>query len=107
MIVEVVGQKSRLRRLRLRVRVPGRSGPRGLITRHCGLHCRISRKSEIRLQTLLTALQNVVPSHLMDHQLHDFKHLQITGVASEDGDKAFDEEEFAESRLPGVQVISV
>ena len=65
------------------------------------------KKHPGRIENMFAALQNVVPSHLMDHQLHDFKHLQITGVASEDGDKAFDEEEFAESRLPGVQVISV
>jgi tRNA 2-thiocytidine biosynthesis protein TtcA len=43
----------------------------------------------------------------MDAKLHDFKNLQITGVESEDGDKAFDEEEFTEARLPGIQVISV
>ena len=65
------------------------------------------KKHPGRIENMFAALQNVVPSHLMDHQLHDFKNLQITGVASEDGDKAFDEEEFAESRLPGVQVISV
>jgi len=41
---------------------------------------------------MFTALQNVVPSHLMDAALHDFRHLRATGVADEHGDKAFDDE---------------
>jgi tRNA 2-thiocytidine biosynthesis protein TtcA len=65
------------------------------------------KKHPGRIENMFAALQNVVPSHLMDARLHDFKGLQITGEASLDGDKAFDEDEFAESRLPGVQVISV
>ena len=61
-----------------------------------------------RLETMYTALQNVVPSHLMDARLHDFKHLQATGVPDENGDHAFDEEEFpATPALPGVQVVSL
>ena len=54
-----------------------------------------------------TALQNIVPSHLMDARLYDFQGLQATGVASEDGDKAFDEETFTEPGLPGLQVVSI
>jgi len=42
---------------------------------------------------MFTALQNVVPSHLMDPALHDFAGLKPTGVPDEDGDKAFDDEE--------------
>ncbi|MDR2154270.1 MAG: tRNA 2-thiocytidine(32) synthetase TtcA [Burkholderiaceae bacterium] len=45
-----------------------------------------------RIESLFTALQNVVPSHLMDAALHDFRHLKPTGVADAQGDKAFDEE---------------
>jgi len=61
-----------------------------------------------RLETMYTALQNVVPSHLMDARLHDFKHLQATGVPDENGDHAFDEEEFPGTpALPGVQVVSL
>ncbi len=41
---------------------------------------------------MFTALQNVVPSHLMDAALHDFRHLRATGVAGKNGDKAFDDE---------------
>lgn len=45
-----------------------------------------------RLENMLTALQNVVPSHLMDRKLFPFETIEATGVADEDGDKAFDEE---------------
>ena len=58
-----------------------------------------------RIENMFAALQNVVPSHLMDARLHDFKHLQITGIAQADGDKAFDEEEFTPAALPGIQVV--
>lgn len=61
-----------------------------------------------RTETMFTALHNVVPSHLMDHQRHDFKNIQITGVPDADGDKAFDEEEFpVAATLPGLQVVTV
>ena len=45
-----------------------------------------------RLENMLTALQNVVPSHLMDRKLFPFSKLQVTGEADDDGDKAFDDE---------------
>ena len=48
------------------------------------------RKHPGRIESMFTALQNVVPSHLMDGAHHDFKGLQVTGVVDEDGDKAFD-----------------
>jgi tRNA 2-thiocytidine biosynthesis protein TtcA len=60
-----------------------------------------------RIESLFTALHNVVPSHLMDGTRYDFKGIQATGVADEAGDKAFDEEEFSASALPGVQVVSL
>ena len=65
------------------------------------------KKHPGRIENMFAALQNVVPSHLMDANLHDFKNLQITGIADEAGDKAFDEEEFTEASLPGLQVISM
>ncbi|MEN9888744.1 MAG: tRNA 2-thiocytidine biosynthesis protein TtcA [Pseudomonadota bacterium] len=65
------------------------------------------KKHPGRIENMFAALQNVVPSHLMDAKLHDFKHLQITGIADEAGDKAFDEEEFTEPGLPGIQVIAM
>ena len=61
-----------------------------------------------RLETMFTALQNVVPSHLMDAKLHDFRNLQITGLPDENGDHAFDAEELPSAPLPGgVQVVSL
>ena len=61
-----------------------------------------------RVDNMLTALQNVVPSHLMDRKLYPFETLQTTGVASEDGDTAFDEEPLPLSTpLPQEQVISL
>jgi tRNA 2-thiocytidine biosynthesis protein TtcA len=61
-----------------------------------------------RVDTMFTALQNVVPSHLADGTHYDFKGLTVTGVPSEDGDKAFDPPEFAAAApLPGLQVIKL
>lgn len=60
-----------------------------------------------RTETMLTALQNVVPSHLMDARHHDFRDLKTTGIASEDGDKAFDEEKFPMPTLPAVQAVAM
>jgi tRNA 2-thiocytidine biosynthesis protein TtcA len=66
------------------------------------------RKHPGRVDTMFTALQNVVPSHLADGTHYDFKGLTVTGVASEDGDKAFDPQEFAAAAsLPGLQVIKL
>jgi tRNA 2-thiocytidine biosynthesis protein TtcA len=65
------------------------------------------RKHPGRLENMFSALQNVVPSHLADTAHYDFKGLKATGVACEDGDKAFDTERFepAAASLPGLQVV--
>ena len=61
-----------------------------------------------RVENMFNALQNVVPSHLLDGSLYDFKNARATGVADENGDKAFDKEEFAPApTLPGVQVVQI
>jgi tRNA 2-thiocytidine biosynthesis protein TtcA len=61
-----------------------------------------------RVENMATALQNVVPSHLMDRGLHDFAGLQATGVPDEDGDKAFDDEPLPTApSLPERQVIAL
>jgi tRNA 2-thiocytidine biosynthesis protein TtcA len=61
-----------------------------------------------RLDNMLHALQNVVPSHLADGTLYDFRNLTASGVASEEGDKAFDHEEFPlPGALPALQVIKL
>ncbi|MDN4575972.1 tRNA 2-thiocytidine(32) synthetase TtcA [Pandoraea cepalis] len=44
-----------------------------------------------RIKSIFSALSNVVPSHLMDTNLHDFKHLRATGQPDPLGDIAFDE----------------
>jgi tRNA 2-thiocytidine biosynthesis protein TtcA len=38
---------------------------------------------------------------------YDFKGLKVTGVASDDGDKAFDEDTFTVPTLPGLQVVPI
>jgi tRNA 2-thiocytidine biosynthesis protein TtcA len=66
------------------------------------------RRHPGRLDNMLHALQNVVPSHLADGTLHDFKGLTATGVAGADGDRAFDHEDFpAAGPLPALQVIQL
>ncbi len=65
------------------------------------------KKHPGRLENMFSALQNIVPSHLMDGTQHDFKGLKATGVASAEGDKAFDPEEFAPAALPGLQMLKI
>jgi tRNA 2-thiocytidine biosynthesis protein TtcA len=60
------------------------------------------RKYPGRIENMFNALQNAVPSHLLDGTLHDFKGLKATGVADEDGDKAFDPPELPS---PGIGVL--
>jgi len=64
-----------------------------------------------RIESMFTALQNVAPSHLMDHRLFDFRNIQTTGVANAEGDIAFDKEELpafsTPPTLPGLRVVSV
>jgi tRNA 2-thiocytidine biosynthesis protein TtcA len=65
------------------------------------------KKHPGRIENMFSALQNIVPSHLMDAKQYDFRGLKVTGVASEDGDKAFDEDAFTVPPLPGLQVVPV
>ena len=44
-----------------------------------------------RVETMLTAMQNIKPSHMLDRELFDFKAVFATGQADPNGDKAFDE----------------
>jgi tRNA 2-thiocytidine biosynthesis protein TtcA len=46
-----------------------------------------------RTDNMLRAMGHVVPSHLLDRNLHPFAALQPTGVADPSGDKAFDEDD--------------
>jgi tRNA 2-thiocytidine biosynthesis protein TtcA len=44
-----------------------------------------------RIKSIFSALSNVIPSHLMDTGIHDFKNLRATGQPDPLGDTAFDE----------------
>ncbi|MEQ1683105.1 MAG: tRNA 2-thiocytidine(32) synthetase TtcA [Burkholderiaceae bacterium] len=44
-----------------------------------------------RIDNIFKSMSHVVPSHLMDRNLHPFTTLQTTGVADPAGDRAFDE----------------
>ncbi len=55
-----------------------------------------------RIESMFTALQNVVPSHLMDTALHNFEAVRTTGLPDADGDTAFDLETFAMPTVGGL-----
>ena len=68
------------------------------------------KKHPGRIQSMCTALQNVVPSHLMDGTLFDFQGLKATGLPDAQGDVAFDEEPLPTPNagdLPGVQIVQL
>jgi tRNA 2-thiocytidine biosynthesis protein TtcA len=48
------------------------------------------RKHPGRIESICNAVGTVVPSHLLDRKLFDFGAVRATGVASPDGDTAFD-----------------
>lgn len=54
-----------------------------------------NKKHPGRIETMFRAMQNIVPSHLMDTVSYDFVNLKSDGIAREDGDKAFDKEVFS------------
>ena len=58
-----------------------------------------------RTKTMFTALHKLVPSHLMDATLHNFKDIKVTGVPCARGDKVFDEEMLPLATLPSLQVL--
>ncbi len=53
-----------------------------------------------RIDNMQTAMSKVVPSHLMDQRLFPFTTLKTTGVATPDGDIAFDDEPCAPTAAP-------
>jgi tRNA 2-thiocytidine biosynthesis protein TtcA len=48
-----------------------------------------------RIDNMLHAMGHVVPSHLMDRQLHPFTTIRATGRPDPEGDRAFDDDEDA------------
>lgn len=61
-----------------------------------------------RIESMFTAMQNVVPSHLVDGDLFDFKNIE-TDAMTEGGDTAFDQEVEQPVRTaePAVQIIEL
>lgn len=59
-----------------------------------------------RIESMFTAMQNVVPSHLADHSLFDFKNI-TTGDIVDGGDTAFDQEIEAPSTKNAVEVVTL
>ena len=55
------------------------------------------KKSPGKLWNIFRALSNITPSHLMDCSLFDFAGLKPDGIATSDGDLAFDPPEFNDS----------
>jgi len=53
-----------------------------------------------RAQNVFNALARVTPSHLLDRSLFDFLGLHPTGIASPEGDCAFDEEQAESAAAP-------
>jgi tRNA 2-thiocytidine biosynthesis protein TtcA len=54
-----------------------------------------------RIDNMATAMGNVTLSHLMDRNHFPFTTLKATGLASAEGDIAFDEEPCAPTSPPG------
>jgi tRNA 2-thiocytidine biosynthesis protein TtcA len=52
-----------------------------------------------RIESILRALTDVRPSHLLDRKLFDFAALAPTGIADTEGDPAFDQPDFAAPRF--------
>ncbi len=48
-----------------------------------------------RIESMFRSLQNLVPSHLLDHQLFDFKGIDRNSGVIDGGDLAFDKAEFS------------
>ncbi|CAG9001292.1 MAG: tRNA-cytidine(32) 2-sulfurtransferase [Candidatus Celerinatantimonas neptuna] len=48
-----------------------------------------------RIETMFRSVQNVVPSHLLDHNLFDFKSIDRTSGVIDGGDIGFDKPQFA------------
>ncbi len=53
-----------------------------------------------RIESMFTAMQNIVPSHMLDSKLFDFKNINATSEIIDGGDTAFDQEVFIETTLP-------
>ena len=59
-----------------------------------------------RVETIFNSLQRVTPSHLLDRELFDFPAVSAVVFAADDGDKAFDPEDFSSAATVPLRVIS-
>jgi tRNA 2-thiocytidine biosynthesis protein TtcA len=59
-----------------------------------------------RVETIFRSLQRVAPSHLLDRKLFDFPAVAAGGMAAEDGDKAFDAEDFSSIAIVPLRIVS-
>ncbi len=59
-----------------------------------------------RIESIFSAMQNVAPSHLMDNKLFDFSNLQNNQFLIDDGDIAFDSEDFSK-HISGKKIINI
>ena len=55
-----------------------------------------------RIESIFNAMGNVVTTHLLDRALQDFAAVRATGVASPDGDRAFDPDDASAHRVPSL-----
>jgi tRNA 2-thiocytidine biosynthesis protein TtcA len=60
-----------------------------------------------RVDNMFKAMGHIVPSHMMDRNLHPFTTLKATGVAEPGGDRAFDEDEDACATPPTADAAQV
>lgn len=58
-----------------------------------------------RIETMFRAMQNVVPSHLADFELFDFKSINQESGVINGGDTAFDREQFTDTPVSGDEVV--
>jgi len=60
-----------------------------------------------RIETMFTAIQDVIPSHLLDHKLFDFKSINRDSGIIDGGDKAFDPPELPTAPLLNIDEMDV
>ncbi|MEP4889779.1 MAG: tRNA 2-thiocytidine(32) synthetase TtcA [Aliiglaciecola sp.] len=60
-----------------------------------------------RIESMFKAMQNVVPSHLADNQIFDFKTLETQQTPFENGDIGFDQEDFSSPSISNDDTVNI